>query len=66
MQRDNEMKTLTEMQKNFIIKSALNNGKSEAQALEQVAAKEAKINKPKKQAFNWSNFNDEDESGMMY
>jgi len=58
------MKKLTEMQKNFIINSVLNSGDTMDQAEAKVAKKELEINKPKKQAFNWS-INEEDESGMM-
>lgn len=58
------MKKLTEMQKNFIINSALNSGDTMDQAEAKVAKKELEINKPKKQVFNWA-INEEDESGMM-
>ena len=58
------MKTLTEMQSNFIINSALNGGDTIEQANAKVAAKTIEINKPKKPTRNWS-FNEEDESGIM-
>ena len=58
------MKKLTDMQKSFIINSALNNGCTIEQAEAKVVEKELEINKPKKQAFNWA-IDEEDESGMM-
>ena len=58
------MKTLNEMQKLFITSSALNAGKTMEQVNELIAAKEIEINKPKKPAYNWSNFNESD-NGMM-
>ncbi|MFT6988203.1 MAG: hypothetical protein ACJASL_000163 [Paraglaciecola sp.] len=58
------MKTLNEMQKLFITSSALNAGKTMEEVEALIAAKEVEINKPKKPAYNWSNFNESDD-GMM-
>ena len=58
------MKTLNEMQKLFITTSALNAGKTINEANELIKLKEIEINKPKKPAYNWSNFNEND-NGMM-
>ena len=52
------------MQKLFITSSALNAGKTMDEVNELIAAKEIEINKPKKPAYNWSNFNESD-NGMM-
>ena len=59
------MKTLTEMQKLFIKNSALNAGCTIEQAEQKIKEKEMELNKPKKQTFNWSTFDEEDESGQM-
>lgn len=58
------MKTLTEMQKLFITTSVLNAGGSMDDVNEKIRLKEIEINKPKKQTFDWSNFNESDD-GMM-
>ena len=59
------MKKLNEMQRNFIIKSALNSGKTMEQAEAKADAKEAKMNEPKKTPTYSCSFDEEDESGQM-
>ena len=59
------MKTLTDIQKLFIKNSALNAGCTIEQAHQKIIDKEIEINKPKKQTFDWSSFDEEDESGQM-
>lgn len=59
------MKTLNETQKNMIISSCLNAGMTMQQAEQRIKSKEEKLNKPKKQSFNWSNFDEENDSGIM-
>jgi hypothetical protein len=63
------MKKLNEMQKDFIINSALNNGKTMEQAMTKVAEKEASMNAPKKKsslsASRLNSFDCENENGFM-
>lgn len=58
------MKTLTSMQKQIIENSMLRNGRSEKEIKDAIAAKEAKMNEPKKETF-WNTFDESNENGIM-